>query len=286
MPQALQALIDNLELETIDDDHFRGTSIDDNLLRVYGGQVIGQSIAAAQRTLSPTYACHSLHSYFLRAGDPNQPITYRVNRSRDGRSFATRHVQAIQNDQPICHSMMSFQCAEDGFEHQAAMPQDVPLPDSLPRSFGFALDMMHKHLKLDANGHQTWPIDHRYVEPTLTVNRQAQQPYSLLWVKTDGSLGDDPTLHKEVFTYASDALILETACRPHPELAQENNLFMASIDHAIWFHRPFRADQWMLFELESNSASGGRGLARANVFQDGQLIATVSQEGVMRAQPG
>jgi len=284
MSIALENLLTNLKMEQLDDNLFAGTSIDEDRFRVYGGQVLGQAMMAAQSTVDPNFACHSLHSYFLRPGESTRPIVYQVTRARDGRSFATRRVEAIQKGKTICNIMMSFQVPEEGFEHQVEAPNTTIDPETLVPEQGFGIKLYNSMANDDTK--LVWPIDIRFEDPIRFTDRIEQQPYARVWFKADGKLNDDPTIHKAVLTYASDSPILETACRPHPGVSQENKLFLATLDHTIWFHRPFRADEWMLYELESPNACGGRGFARANIFQNGVLIASAAQEGVMRAQMG
>jgi acyl-CoA thioesterase-2 len=243
---------------------------------VFGGQVAGQALVAAARTVDPERHVHSLHAYFLRPGDMKIPILYEVDHIREGRSFTTRRVVAIQHGRAIFNLQASFMVPEDGYQHQAAMP-DVPPAESLPT--------MEK--RLEDHGLE-WairprPIDVRSVEEPVFLNRDVGRTTQHVWFKAAGRLPDDPILHTCVATYASDMTLLDTSLLPHGKTFGDASLQMASLDHAMWFHRPFRADEWLLYAQETPSASGGRGLAQGNIFTaDGQLAVTVVQEGLIR----
>ncbi|MER7787819.1 acyl-CoA thioesterase II [Streptomyces sp. NPDC097640] len=288
---ALQNLLDLLDLERIDEDIFRGTSGAAPLVpRVFGGQVAAQALIAAGRTVPADRPAHSLHSYFLRPGDPNVPIVYTVDRIRDGFSFTTRRVVAVQHGRPIFHLSASFQRHEEGLEHQEPMP-DVPDPLTLPA--GEELLPRYAHLfsgpsvierMLEARG----AIDLRYVDaPPYASVGQPREPKSQVWFRTNGKLdgaADDPLMHICLVTYVSDMTLLDSVLLAHGRGGWVvGDIVGASLDHAMWFHRPFRADEWLLYDQESPSASGGRGLAKGRIFTaDGQLAVSVIQEGVMR----
>lgn len=294
MGQAFDALLHLLDLEPIERNLFRGISPKENWQRVFGGQVVAQALAAATRTVAPDRLCHSFHAFFLRPGDPNVPILYQVDRLRDGKSFTTRRVVAIQHGEPIFASISSFQVEEEGFSHQAAMPT-VASPDALGAD---ALQRLARlgHLPPEA---VKWmvreqPIEIRPVD--AADGATLDLPVQDVWMKTTGRAPNDQALHRIVMAFASDLSLLNTACRPHgrhngsgsglPGVPYTANGFqLASLDHAIWFHRPFRVDEWLLYAQESPSASGGRGFNRGLIFtQDGIHVASVAQEGVMRAR--
>ncbi len=281
MPASADELVALLDVERLDLDLYRGRQPDTSLQRVFGGQVAAQALIAAVRTADPAYAVHSLHSYFLLPGDPAVPIIYDVERIRDGRSFATRRVAARQHGRPIYYLTANFQRAEDGLEHQDRMP-DVPDPEDcvdLGAMFrargGSAVDWEREWAALDV----------RYVGNSREglEDDPAKPARARLWIRVNGQLTDDPVEHLAAFTYASDMTLLGASLVPHGLHVGSPGLQVASLDHTIWFHRPFRADQWWLYDQESPSASGGRGLALARVFtQDGTLAATVAQEGLIR----
>ena len=267
MAASLQALLRLLDLEQIEEDLFRGASPETHLQRVFGGQVAGQALVAAGRTVEPTRAVHSLHAYFLRPGDPTRPIVYEVDRTRDGRSFTTRRVVALQHGRVIFTMSASFQEPETGIEHQVVMPPSVD-PDELP--------------VLDGPEARAWSsIDLRFV-PRDDVNPMGQQ----VWLRAAEPLPDDPLTHVCVLAYASDLTLLSSTIRPHAISRWDSNLQMASLDHAMWFHRPFVADQWLLYDQLSPATAGGRGLASGRIFtRDGTLVASVVQEGLVRFGP-
>ena len=281
MPQdAVDALVKVLDLEPIEVNMFRGVSPDEDRQRIFGGQVAGQALVAAARTVESDRGVHSLHAYFLRAGDPTVPVLYSVDRLRDGGSFTTRRVTAIQHGKAIFNLAASFQAPEEGFDHAFGMP-DVPPPEDLPT--------MRERLTRAGVTLTPWlerprPIDIRHVEwPSPSERGHAREPRQNVWLRADGELPDDPLLHTIVLTYASDMTLLDTATLPHGGSWFDPGRFMASLDHAMWFHRPFRADDWLLYAQDSPNASGGRGLARGLVFtREGMLTATVMQEGLVR----
>ncbi len=279
MSDAVADLVALLDLEDIEVNIFRGSHIDETRQRVFGGQVAAQAIVAAGRTVSEGHI-HSLHSYFLRAGDPLVPILYEVDRIRDGRSFTTRRVVAIQRGKAIFNLQCSFHVDEVSLEHEVPMP-DVPPPDTLPT------------LRERLEGLGVWegfferprPIDQRFVGdlPWVRGGRASTDTREQLWLRVDGELPDDPLLHAAAVAYASDMTLYDSILAPH-RLRWEDDSFMgASLDHCMWFHRPFRADEWLLFDQESPSASGARGLARGLLFShSGHLVVSVVQEGLMR----
>jgi acyl-CoA thioesterase-2 len=277
---ATDELVGLLDLERLDDDLFRGAQPDSRRARVYGGQVAAQAMIAGARTVDPEYMVHSLHSYFLLPGDYQVPIIYDVERIRDGRAFATRRVVARQHGRPIYYQTLNFQRAEDGFSHQDAMPQ-VGTPEE-----GFDLvDLMRGRgdEEADALGKEWSALDVRYLGNTrfgLPANPK-HPAQARMWVRVNGVLGDDPLEHLAVFTYASDVSLLGASLAAHD--VDPTKTMMASLDHTLWFHRPFRADEWWLYDQWSPSASGGRGLSFGKVFrQDGTLVATAAQEGLIR----
>ncbi|MGW3113912.1 acyl-CoA thioesterase II [Streptomyces sp. NPDC001091] len=285
MSQALQDLLDLLDLERIEEDIYRGQSRSAVVPRVFGGQVAAQALVAAGRTVPADRAAHSLHAYFLRTGDPGAPIVYSVDRIRDGRSFTTRRVVAVQHGKPIFHLSASFQAYEDGLDHQAPMP-DAPDPATLPTSQerlrGYAhLDPEVVERFLEARE----AIDLRYVdEPPYGDFGAPREPHSQVWFRANGKLDDDPLLHVVLATYVSDMTLLDSVLLAHGRGGWAvGDVVGASLDHAMWFHRPFRADEWLLYDQESPSAHGGRGLGQARIYtRDGRLAISVVQEGVVR----
>ncbi|MEU9860514.1 acyl-CoA thioesterase II [Streptomyces sp. NPDC047971] len=283
MPEALDALLDLLDLEQIEQNIFRGQSRSAVVPRVFGGQVAAQALVAAGRTVPEERLVHSLHAYFLRAGDPGAPIVYAVDRIRDGRSFTTRRVVAVQHGQPIFHFSASFQAYEEGLEHQYDMPA-APDPESLPT----AAEMLPRHLPADVAARLVEAraaVDLRYADvPPWGSVGEPREPRSQVWFRTNGKLADDPLLHVCLATYVSDMTLLDSVLLAHGRGGWAvGDVVGASLDHAMWFHRPFRADEWLLYDQESPSASGGRGLGQARIYtQDGQLAISVIQEGVVR----
>ncbi|NEB78221.1 acyl-CoA thioesterase II [Streptomyces sp. SID14478] len=292
MNKALESLLDLLDLERIEQDVFRGRSRSAVVPRVFGGQVAAQALVAAGRTVPADRFAHSLHAYFLVAGDPGAPIVYTVDRIRDGRSFTTRRVVAIQHGQPIFHLSASFQTYEEGLDHQADMPP-APDPETLPT----AAEMLPRYADafvdpkvvtrlLEARE----AVDLRYVDaPPFAFVGEPQPPRSQVWFRTNGKLdgsteGAEHLLHVCLATYVSDMTLLDSVLLAHGRGGWAvGDVVGASLDHAMWFHRPFRADEWLLYDQESPSASGGRGLGQARIYtRDGQLAITVIQEGVVR----
>jgi acyl-CoA thioesterase-2 len=282
MSEALSRLVDLLDLEQLEVNLFRGVSPDEDRQRVFGGQVAGQALIAAGKTVERPV--HSLHAYFLRPGDTKVPILYEVDRLRDGRTFTTRRVTAIQHGRPIFELAASFQAPESGLEHQSSMPE-APDPESLPtfreRLLGAedAPALFVKHML--ARGEH--PIDSRPVDGGTFWERERHPAQSLVWIRANGRLPEDPLLHQCVATYASDMTLLETAIRPHPIAMIDEEITAASLDHSMWFHRPFRADEWLLFAQDSWSMSSSRGFTTARLFtRDGRLAVSVAQEGFLR----
>lgn len=286
-PQPLHTLLELLDLERIEQDIFRGISRLAVVPRVFGGQVAAQALVAAGRTVPEERAAHSLHAYFLRPGDPGAPIVYQVDRIRDGRSFTTRRVVAIQHGQPIFHLSASFQTYEDGLEHQEPMPS-APDPETLPVSD----DLLPAHADLfpdptiiDRILEARAAVDLRYVEdPPFLSAGTPREPRSQVWFRTRGKIADDPLLHVCLATYVSDMTLLDSVLLAHGRGGWAlGDVVGASLDHAMWFHRPFRADEWLLYDQQSPSASGGRGLGTARIYtQDGRLAVSVIQEGLVR----
>ncbi|WP_317443494.1 acyl-CoA thioesterase II [Streptomyces collinus] len=285
MSQALRSLLDLLDLEQIEENIFRGQSRAAVVPRVFGGQVAAQALVAAGRTVPADRPAHSLHAYFLRPGDPGAPIVYTVDRIRDGRSFTTRRVVAVQHGKPIFHLSASFQTYEEGLDHQAPMPA-APDPAGLPtsqerlRGYGHLRPEVVERF-LEARE----AIDLRYVdEPPYGRFGEPREPHSQVWFRTNGKLDDDPLLHVVLATYVSDMTLLDSVLLAHGRGGWAvGDVVGASLDHAMWFHRPFRADEWLLYDQESPSAHGGRGLGQARIHtQDGRLAITVIQEGVVR----
>jgi len=277
---ALDDLVDILDLENIEVNIFRGRSPDEKRQRVFGGQVAGQALVAAGRTVEPDRFVHSLHAYFLRPGDPNVPILYEVDRIRDGRSFTTRRVVAIQHGKAIFNLSASFHVAEQGLDHQMPAPPSVD-PDDLPT---FHERMAPWKEKLGDWYTRPRPIDMRFVdEPVRATERGPRKPEQQVWIRADGSLPDDPLLHTCVVVYASDMSLLDSIFLAHGISWDDGNVMGASLDHAMWFHRPFRADQWLLYDQESPSSFGSRGLAQGRIYtEDGVHVVTVMQEGLVR----
>jgi acyl-CoA thioesterase II len=281
--RVLAELLDVLSLEAIETNVFRGSSPKDRWQRVFGGQVLGQALVAAQRTVNDR-VCHSLHAYFLRGGDPKVPILYEVDRSRDGHTFTARRVVAIQHGRPIFTMSASFQIPEEGLEHQITMPE-VPMPETLKTEREWRQELVPSMPEET----RAWflrprPIEIRPVSPANRFAPGAHRPEQIVWVRALGSLGAaEHALHQCILAYASDMTILDTSLLPHGFTLFSPGLQLASLDHAMWFHRPFRADEWLLYVQESPTSSGGRGFNRGTIFRrDGTLVASVAQEGLIR----
>jgi acyl-CoA thioesterase-2 len=280
MSRVLDELVTLLALERIEENLFRGASQDLGWGTVFGGQVLGQALSAAVQTVPTERRVHSLHAYFLRPGDVSRPVLYEVDRIRDGSSFTTRRVVAIQRGQAIFNLQCSFQADEDGFEHQDEMPA-VPAPETLPTE----QERMAKHAdKVPAFAFAERPFEVRAVEETDDpIAPSKKPPTRTVWFRAAGKLPDDDALHRYLLAYASDYAFLSTALFPHGVTWRTPGMQVASLDHMMHFHRPFRADQWLLHVMESPAARGARGLVRGRVFtQDGALVASTAQEGLIR----
>jgi acyl-CoA thioesterase-2 len=282
MPGAVDALVSLLDLEALEENLFRGRSPQSSWQRVFGGQVIGQALVAACRTVQDR-APHSLHAYFLRPGDPAIPIIYDVERVRDGGSFSTRRVKAIQHGQPIFVLSASFQKEEPGLAHGMPMP-DVPKPEDLPPESALREKMMPLlPSAVRRYFEQERPIELRPVQYERWFTREPKPPVFHVWIRATGRLPDDPVLHQCVLAYASDMTLLDSTLIAHGRSVFEPGIQAASLDHALWFHRPFRADEWLLYAQDSPSSGGARGFARGSIFsRSGELIASVAQEGLVR----
>jgi acyl-CoA thioesterase-2 len=280
---AIDSLLSILDLEPLEQNLFRGRGPREGWQRVYGGQVLGQALVAAVRTAPEDRLAHSAHAYFLLPGDPTQPIIYDVERIRDGGSFTTRKVKAIQHGRPIFAMSVSFQKPEESFDHQMPMP-DVPMPEDLPTEKDLRERLM-EHLpdSMKSYWERERPVEMRPVDASRYFDRERRTPVQYIWMRANGALPDAPALHQCVLAYASDFTLLDTALIAHGKLLFDRDIQLASLDHAMWFHRPFRADDWLLYAQDSPSAHGGRGLCRGSVYtREGLLIASVAQEGLMR----
>ncbi|MEE1928208.1 acyl-CoA thioesterase II [Streptomyces sp. TRM 70351] len=291
MSEALDSLLGLLDLERVERDIFRGASRPAVVPRVFGGQVAAQALVAAGRTVPDDRPAHSLHAYFLRPGDPGAPIVYTVDRIRDGRSFTTRRVVAVQHGQPVFHLSASFQAYEEGLEHQDPMPR-APDPETLPNS----TDLLPRHAHLFTEpdvarrlAEARAAVDLRYVRepPYAAAGRGPGEARSQVWFRTHGKLDgerDQPMLHICLATYVSDMTLLDSVLLAHGRGGWTvGDVVGASLDHAMWFHRPFRADEWLLYDQASPTSQGGRGLARGQIYTaDGRLVASVIQEGAVR----
>jgi acyl-CoA thioesterase-2 len=283
MSQVLEELLALLKLETIEQGIYRGQSQDLGYKALFGGQVMGQALSAAKETLSEDRMVHSLHSYFLRPGDASKPVVYDVENIRDGKSFSTRRVQAIQNGKPIFYMTASFQIEEQGLEHQAEMPK-VEQPENLASLRDYYLENLESlptsmHDKVQAE----MPIEIRPVEMYDWLKLPIKEPVNMVWMKANGDMPDDARIHKYLLAYASDFQFLPTALYPHGKNFMAPNFQTATIDHAMWFHHDFRFDDWLLYAVESTSSSVGRGLVRGQFFnRQGKLVASTIQEGVIR----
>jgi acyl-CoA thioesterase-2 len=282
MSRALDALVDILDLEELEVNLFRGRSPQEMRQRVFGGQVAGQALVAACRTVERGLV-HSLHAYFLRPGDPRVPIVYQVDRIRDGKSFTTRLVVAIQHGKAIFQLSASFQPDEPGLEHQDPMPP-APDPDSLPtwrERIAPALPQLPEEMRQWMTRDR--PIDLRYDGEIPLWKAESRPPHQQVWMRADGRLPDDPALHQCVVAYASDMTLLDTSLLPHGVAWGDMGMQIASLDHAMWFHRAFRADEWLLYDLHSPNAGGARGFTQGRIFtRDGRLAVSVAQEGLIR----
>jgi acyl-CoA thioesterase-2 len=284
MLDTLDKLVALLDLETLGPDLFQGNSFDIGTGRVYGGQVLGQALKAAQMTVSGGKSIHSLHAYFLREGNFNLPIQYRVEMTRDGKSFSTRSVTALQRDNPIFITITSFQIAETGLEYQQKMP-DVPTPEDLPTLRDLASSGASGPVdRLDSLLRLSTPFDIKPISNRYSGNFSAQPvPRLDAWIRTTHRLADNPDLHRAILAYISDYGLVRTALLPHRTWLENPALQLASLDHGMWFHRPFRMDEWLLYSCEPVTTGSARGLARGSFYdQTGRLVATTMQEGLLR----
>lgn len=283
MSSAIANLLSILDLETLERNLFRGRSPQSGWQRVFGGQVIGQALVAATRTVDSNRPPHSLHGYFMLPGDPSVPIIYEVDRIRDGRSFTTRRVVAIQHGQAIFSMSASFQVEEEGYEHQITMPkviapEDLPGDDELIKLFSTKVPEPVRGYFMRER-----PIEVRPVDLERYTTNKPREPQQQVWIKATGPLPDDPAIHQCVLAYASDMTLLDTSLIAHGKSIFGRDVQAASLDHALWFHRPFRADDWLLYSQDSPFTGGARGMTRGSIFtRDGVLVASVAQEGLIR----
>ncbi|KQT52040.1 acyl-CoA thioesterase II [Aureimonas sp. Leaf454] len=283
MEDSVRKLLETLDLERIEENLFRGTSPDTSWQRVFGGQVVAQALVAAQRTVPIERGVHSLHSYFLRAGDPKVPIVYEVDRIRDGGSFTTRRVLAVQHGQAIFALSASFQVAEEGLDHQATMP-DVPTPDRLPGAEELRDTIL---AKAPEAVRRYWdrprPVEFRPIAFEHYLTAEKLPPLQEIWVRVVSEIGDDPALNAAVLAYLSDMTLLDTALFAHGLSVFDPRIQAASLDHSMWFHRRPRVSDWLLYAQDSPSSTGARGLTRGSLFDlEGRLVASVAQEGLIR----
>jgi acyl-CoA thioesterase II len=283
MNQLLEDLIKVMTLERLEINLFRGQSRDIGSPQVFGGQVLGQALVAATATVEDRQV-HSLHAYFLRRGDFNSPIVYEVDRAWDGKHFATRRVVAIQHGQQIFNMSASFQTPEAGLDHQIPMP-DVPSPETLPDLDRYLASLPNLPPFMQKMLDQKRPFEFKPVQPPSLERPAKAPPLKYVWIRAVDQLPDDEALHRCLLAYASDFQLLDTALKPHGLSMITDKLVIASIDHAMWFHRSVRVDDWLLYAMDSPSASGARGFTRGSVFaRDGRLVASVSQEGLIRVR--
>ncbi len=282
MKDIVQDLLKHLTLERLEENLFRGESQDIGSPHVYGGQVLAQGLFAASQTVEGRDV-HSLHAYFLRPGDKKKPVVYEVDRIRDGKGYTTRRIVAIQSGKPIFNMSASFKIKEEGLEHQFEMPE-VPGPEGLPnltelgrQALAEIPDKLSRFLEWQR------PIEFRPVQPTHLLHPEPAPPVRDIWIRAAGVLPDDPAMHKVLLAYASDYSLLATALLPHGLTFSQSVIRAASLDHAMWFHRDFRLDDWLLYSMDSPSMSHGRGFSRGNLFtREGKLVASVAQEGMIR----
>lgn len=275
MNKALAELIADNQLRQLEAFEFEGVASHDSGGRIYGGQVMAQALSASQKTVADDLVVHSMHVYFLRQGDPSAPVLYQVDPLRDGRSYCTRTVRAVQHDKSIFSATLSFQKLEQGLSYQSQMP-DVPAPENL-------VSDRELYQAIMPESDYGWPLEFVQVQPMDFANPQACPPHSYTWFKTASALGDDLLLHQQLLAYASDNPILTTALRPHGITHFSPGVMVGSLDHALWFHQPCRVDEWLLFEAESDFSGGGRAMSRGKIYdQSGRLVASAAQEGVLR----
>jgi acyl-CoA thioesterase-2 len=286
LQQIIVELLDLLRLERIEDNLFRGQSRDIGTKYVFGGQVLGQALSAAQQTVDPLRIVHSLHGYFLRAGDIEHPIVYDVDRARDGKSFSVRRITAIQHGQPIFVLATSFQEPEPGAEHQISGPE-VPKPEDLPETPPLSPETLAQlPPKMQRWLSRRGPFEFRPVYPRDELNPTKRPPYQQVWFRLPEAVPDDANLHRALLAYASDFHLVGTTTFPHGISYLQPNVQMASLDHAMWFHRAFRIDDWLLYSCDSPTAQGARGLARGSIYdRGGALVASTAQEGLIRVLP-
>jgi acyl-CoA thioesterase-2 len=285
MSRVLEDLLELLKLEPIEENLFRGRSQDLGFRQLFGGQVLGQALSAASQTVEPARHVHSLHGYFLRPGDVRLPVVYTVDRVRDGGSFTTRRVVAIQKGQPIFTMMASFQGDEPGFEHQAKKPE-VPSPESLPSD----IELLRRRAHLIPEQVRDKflcdkPIEMRPVTVIDPFDPKVCEPIKYVWFRAAGLVPEDPRVHRYVLAYASDFNLITTALQPHGASYMQHDMQLASLDHALWFHSNLRVNDWLLYAMDSPWAGNARGLSRGHIFtREGQLVASVTQEGLMRTR--
>ncbi|MEL6614431.1 MAG: acyl-CoA thioesterase II [Bacteroidota bacterium] len=284
MPAALARLLALLDLEPLEANYFRGQSASYGAKRVFGGQVLAQAVVAAGRTVEAERLCHSLHAYFILPGDASAPILYQVDRLRDGGSFATRRVTAVQHGRPIFNAALSFHRPEEGLDHAVAAPEAVPEPETVTSERDLAravADRIPERFRASLTGERA--IDYRPVDPVDPFAPEATEAELKVWLRASGELPADPVVHQALLAYASDYGLLGTALRPHARSVFDPRIMAASLDHAMWFHRPFSADGWLLYAMEGPSASGARAFTRGTVHdREGRLVASVAQEGLVR----
>jgi acyl-CoA thioesterase-2 len=283
MGYSIEDLLNLLDLEPIEQDIYRGLNRDIGSGRVFGGQVLAQALVAARRTVHGERNAHSLHGYFILPGDLQAPIVYFVDRLRDGKSFTTRRVTAIQHGNAVFNMAASFHKEEPGPDHQIALPE-VPPPEEVAPELDLLREMADRIPEpLRPVLTQDRPIDFRPVAPTDPFQPEPRPPVRHVWMRANGPLGDDPVQHQAVLAYASDYGLLGTALQPHGLSFRQPGVQVATLDHVIWFHRPFRVDQWLLYAMESPAAAGARGFVRGTIFtRDGALVASTAQEGLTR----
>ncbi len=284
MSDVLQGLVELLEPTEINENTFRGETQDLGFKALFGGQVMAQSLSSALKTLPEgDWHAHSFHVYFMLAGTVTDHLEFEVDRLRDGRSFCTRQVKAMQNGRAILTMICSFQQPEEGFEHQAPMPE-VKGPDGSPSQVELARlfrDYFPEKVRDIYTADK--PIEMRVIDPVNIFAPTKKDPVKFLWLKADGTLPEDTDLHAKLLAYASDFNLLPTSLHPHARSYGQKGMQMASLDHSVWFHRPFRMDEWLLYAIDSPNAGSGRGFCRGQVFnQKGELVASVAQEGLIR----
>ena len=279
--KTVEELLDLLCLEKIEENIYRGQNYQAPWKRVFGGQVAAQAIHAAHQTVEDDRVLHSMHAYFLLTGDIKVPIVYNVDRSRDGGTFNTRRVVAVQKGKPIFITSASFQKKSEGFDHQMDIP-DVPPPSELKSDLELIQHLKEKAPELYKRYNVDRPIEFRPVEYSDPLHPEKSEPFRHVWLKAKSRLSDNLRDHQEILAYASDYNLLGTAILPHRDQLEGREMFFASLDHAMWFHRPFRADEWLLYQIDSPSASNARGFTRGNIYNEsGALVASVVQEGLM-----